>query len=389
MGRKYNCSKLGEGSYADVFELKGKDAKDADELEARGGLIIKVIPFRVTKKGNDDIADLDSITREIQLFRHVDALHGFVRCRGTHIVSGLYPDVLLDAFHAFKATHSPEVAQNPPPPTNPIQLYALLEMNHAGTPIGNLHSISAFQVFDIFWKTAISLAHAERELQFEHRDLHNANICYKSRARDGAIDVPQEVVQEMVEKPDVILGLSQLEVTIIDYTLSRAKVSGEAEEDDVIFDKMEYFDREYTGREEDSESDKRQLRTYAAVRELAIQAEEEAVAMAQLEGREYQALNKYVRFIPKSNVLWLRYLLADLLARGGSGRGACLPGSSRPAKGLQLFLWTVLGQVDEYLNRTTTALLPASADEFIGTAVDKGWLAAGDVAAYQAQVEDE
>ncbi|OCT44078.1 non-specific protein-tyrosine kinase [Cladophialophora carrionii] len=391
IGKKYLCTKLGEGSYADVYELQPKDANEAQELETRGGLIIKVIPFRVESTSKDDIADLDAITREIQLFQTVDALHGFVRCRGIHIVSGAYPDVLLEAFSTFTLTHTAESAQNFDPSVTASRnkpLYAILEMNHAGTPLGKLgrsRPASSFQVFDIFWKTAISLAHAEREVQFEHRDLHNGNICWKSLTGDGQLDVKQEVIEEMEEKPAVILGLSNLEVTIIDYTLSRATVG-----DMTIFDPMKYWDHDYEEVEGDSEGDKRQFKTYAAVRDLVTKAEAEAMALAQLEGADYKAINKYERFVPKSNVLWLKYVLADLLARGGGsggGRGAYVPGSSKAAKKLQLEMWEGLEEVEAYLKGTTATLLPTSADDFIGMAVEKGWLAEGDVAAFKAQTE--
>ncbi|KAJ9609038.1 hypothetical protein H2200_006809 [Cladophialophora chaetospira] len=390
LGKTYLCTKLGEGSYADVYELQAKDPDEAQRLEKRGGLIIKVIPFDVTGTSNDDIADLDSITREIQLFQTVDALHGFVRCRGAHILSGEYPDVLFEAFSNFKDTHTADSAQNIDPRNTASKykpLYAILEMNHAGTSLGKLGQngvASAFQAFDIFWKTAISLAHAEREVQFEHRDLHNANVCYKSLSKDGQLDVEQEVVEDMKEKPAVILGLSNLEVTIIDYTLSRATVGG-----NVIFDPMEYWDHEYKEDPRESAGEERQYKTYAAVRELLISAEAEAMAFAELEGSSYKPINKYERFVPKSNVLWLRYLLAEVLARGGGGgRGGCLPGSSRAAKKLQVEMWETLEEVFAYLNGTTAGLLPASADDFVGTAVEKGWLAEGDVVAYKAQVEE-
>ena len=390
MGKKYLCKKLGEGSYADVYELQAKDLDEAKKLDQCGGLIIKVVPFRITSTGNDDIVDLDAVTREIRLFQTVDALHGFVRCRGTHVVSGGYPDVLLEAFDTFRAVHSANTAQNTQPASTAMgshQLYVILEMNHAGTPLGKLKSTSAFQVFDIFWKTAISLALAEREIEFEHRDLHSSNICWKPQSDNGPMDVEQEVVEEMNGEPDVLLGLSNLQITIIDYTLSRATIPSKEEGQGVIFDPMKYWDIEYVETPRHNETEKRQYRTYSSVRALAIQAEAEAEALAHLEGGEYKAVDKFQRFLPKSNVLWLRYVLAELMSRNGGGRGACLPGSNKAAKGLQLKLWRTLEEVEAYL-KGSTAFLPKSADDFIGMAVEEGWLAAEDVAAFKAQSEE-
>jgi hypothetical protein len=64
-----------------------------------------------------------------------------------------------------------------------------------------------------------------------------------------------------------------------------------------------------------------------------------------------------------------------------------VPGSSKAAKKLQLELWRGLEEVEAYLRGTTATLLPTSADDLIGMAVEKGWLAEGDVAAFKAQTE--
>lgn len=392
IGKKYLCTKLGEGAYADVYELHPKDLEEAKQLKEDGGLIIKVIQFRVTDPSEADvneIADLDAISREIQLFQTFDALHGFVRCRGVHILSGDYPDVLSEAFSNFKKTHTKGSAQNLDPSKTAVSdspLYAMLEMNHAGSAVTRLSQgrvVSAFQVFDVFWKTAVSLAHAEREVEFEHRDLHSGNVCWKSLHNNGQPDVSQDVIEYMEKKPEIILGLSNLEVTIIDYTLSRAVVGNR-----VIFDPMEYWDRDYEEGANENEGEKRQYKVYSVVRELAMGAEAEVMAQARQEGSEYKAINKYERFIPKSNVLWLRNLLVDLLSMRADGRGACVPGSSRAAKKLQMELWGVLEGVVAYLNGTAASALPAGADAFIGMAVEEEWLGEGDVAAYMAQIQE-
>lgn len=374
-----------------MYKLESKDLEAAVGLEQSGGVIVKVIPFQMVSLQTDDIADLDSVMREIKVMQTVDALHGFVRCRGIHIVSGVYPDVFLEAFDAFKGSHSSRSAVNPNPllTAAPQQLYAILEMSDAGSPLGKLRGASAFQAFDIFWKTAISLALAEKEVEFEHRDLHNGNICWKPLRKDGPSDVEEETIQEMTEKPEAILGMSNLDVTIIDYTLSRVTIRSETGDDVVVFDPMEYWEQDFTGEEGGSEIDNHQWRTYAAVREWAKGKEAEAQALATPEDADHKGRDKYARFIPKSNVLWLRYVLADVLARGGGGgRGGSLPGSSRAAKKLQGEVWRTLEEASGYLNGTAAMLLPESADDLVALAVERGWLASADVAAFEAQIRE-
>lgn len=387
IGKKYVCTKLGEGSYADVFKLQPKDFDEAMDLYKRGGLVIKIIPFNIDKSAEDDIEDLESITREVKILQTVDQLHGFTRCRGVHVVSGKYPDVLLEAFDAYKST-DPDEAINPNPieTTTPDQMFVILEMDDAGTPTHRLKTPSAFQSYDVFWQTVMILALAEKGVEFEHRDLHNGNVCYKPLKKGGPIDASEAILGDMTERPEMILGLSNLQITVIDYTLSRARMGEPAENHEIVFDPIEYWEENDSNGQ--SEAEKMQYNTYRKVRDLARSAEAQAQAKAEIEGREYKAKNKYERFLPKSNVMWLGYLLADLLSRSAYGRGASLPGSSRTAKRLQVELWRTLEEVVVYLNGTSPSLLPESADDLLATAVDQGWLSTADMAAFKAQMEE-
>lgn len=384
IGKKYDCTKLGEGAFADVFKLKAKTAEEANELDRYGGLVIKVIPFNIENDAKDEIADLESVTREVRVLQAVDPLHGFARCRGVHVVSGKYPDVLSEAFSLYQTT-DPQEAINPDPTKNmaPEQLYVIIEMNDAGLPLSKLPRMSAFQAFDGFWMSAIILSLAEDKLEFEHRDLHNGNVCFKSRTAD-AVDVAQTTVEDMKEEPEVKLGLSNLAITIIDYTLARAKIS-DGEGELVVFDPILFWDA--NDAEGESKSDAKQYDTYRRVRDWAKTAGEEAEAQAQLDGTEHQPVDKYDRFLPKSNVMWLGYLVTDILLRRKEGRGAYVQGSSRAAKKVQLNMWKTLEAVDAYINKTSPTLLPRSAAELLNVALDQGWLTSADMEGFSAQLE--
>ncbi|KAK6365300.1 hypothetical protein LTS17_011272 [Exophiala oligosperma] len=396
MGRKFVCTKLGEGAYADVFELRPKDAEEAIKVEERGGLVIKVIAFDVEKSREaDDIADLESITREVQLLLALDRMHGFARCRGVHVVSGSYPDVLLEAFRNFKATGSPD-AQNRDPTEvfSSDQTYVLIEMDHAGKCVGSISTLSAFQAYDIFWKTAMILASAEESVEFEHRDLHTGNICCKARARlvngggtatttTTTTDIDENLVQNMTDEPKANLGLSNLHVTVIDYTLSRARIQSETGEQVIIADPIVYWeDNDIVGNDA---SDQRQFNTYRKVRDWAKAVEATTEALAEMqEGEEKKAvIDKYQRFLPKTNVMWLWYLARELLAR----RGRAVAGSSGAARRLQTALWRKLEAVALYLDAVPT-LMPEDVAELLASAVQFGWLRQEDVAAYKAELEE-
>jgi len=368
-----------------VFKLKAKTAEEAIELDRYGGLVIKVIPFNIENDATDEIADLESVTREVRVLQALDLLHGFARCRGVHVVSGKYPDVLSEAFSLYKTT-DPQEAINPDPTSNlpPEQLYVVIEMNDAGCPLSKLSAMSAFQAFDSFWASAMILSMAEHKLEFEHRDLHNGNICFKPREMEAQDDAAQKIVEDMKEAPEVTLGLSNLAITIIDYTLARAKIS-DGEGDMVVFDPIVFWDA--NDAQGECNSDAKQYDTYRKVRDWAKTTEEEAEIQARSGGSEHQTVDKYSRFLPKSNVMWLGYLVTDLLLRRAEGRGAYVQGSSRAAKKLQLKMWKTLEAVDAYINKASPAQLPQSADEFLSIAVERQWLTPGDIEAFSTQLE--
>jgi serine/threonine-protein kinase haspin len=406
MSKKHQVKKIGEGSYADVFELTPIDREETISFAEQGGAVIKVIPFRVDLGKNDtieeqeddthpserskqdDMPTMASVANEVRLLQALNPLHGYVQCRHVRIVSGKYPANLLDAFKEYKATATDAVNVNPAEAYHPNQLYAVVEMDNVGTPICRLKNISAFQAFDIFWSTAIILAHAEREIEFEHRDLHDANICFKPKVWKGPIDVEQALVEEMTTKPLVRLGLSNLKLTIIDYTISRAKIGGE-EDGLVVFDPIEHWERDDIVYDDDDQIVNLQYRTYHRVRELAMAAEAMARAQAELEDTEYVAVEKYSRHLPKSNVLWLAYLVSCLLAKRGVGRAAFVPGSSRAAKELQKDLWGVLEWVKRSIVDSSTTSLTTSAVALVALAAEDGvFLKPEDMAAFEASMAD-
>ncbi|KAK4948104.1 hypothetical protein LTR10_013158 [Elasticomyces elasticus] len=373
--QQYNCTKLGEGGYGEVFEIYSKDPDSATDIERDQGIVLKVVAFGSEQYSIDsDTAKLPAVLREAQLSLALDPLHGFVRCRGISIVCGKYPDILLDAFRTYVDEH-PNDTENDDPDSYPEdQTFMIIEMNHAGASIAKIRTPSAFQAFDIFWETVIILANAEEKLEFEHRDLHIGNICYKPQVRDGPTDLAVETITNPAYDPEVTLGLSKLQVTIIDYSLARAKIGEE-----VLFDPIEHWeeDRLNTG----DEIDLAQFATYRQVRDWA---KVQAAALANVEGTE---VDKYARFLPKTNVVWLSYLVRALLLRRGLAKPATLGNVSESARRLQSDLWGRLEAVADVVGKAPT-LIPGSAADLLATALSSGWLRKADVEAFRARMEE-
>ena len=77
-------------------------------------------------------------------------------------------------------------------------------------------------MWDVFWGVVIALGKGEDDVGFEHRDLHMGNICVSKKHRllnqDGEDDLTRI-------DPNMKLGFTGIETTLIDYTLSRAEIA--------------------------------------------------------------------------------------------------------------------------------------------------------------------
>jgi serine/threonine-protein kinase haspin len=88
----------------------------------------------------------------------------------------------------------------------------------------------------------------------KHRDLHLGNVCIKTTRADGCMEPPSDL-EIMRQSWTSGFGLSTLETTIIDYSLSRAELRTGDNLDEIAaiassdLDKKQIFDA--IGRDED------------------------------------------------------------------------------------------------------------------------------------------
>ncbi|KAK8781307.1 hypothetical protein V5799_017347 [Amblyomma americanum] len=93
-------------------------------------------------------------------------------------------------------------------------MYVLSEFEHGGKSLERFKgSPEMFQ--SVFLQVSFSLAVAERELEFEHRDLHCDNVLLR-RTWD-------ERVRFLLQGREVCLPTAGVRASIIDYTLSRMR----------------------------------------------------------------------------------------------------------------------------------------------------------------------
>ncbi|KAK4697694.1 serine/threonine-protein kinase haspin, partial [Lecanoromycetidae sp. Uapishka_2] len=227
---------------------------------------------------------------------------GFVQLRSATVVKGT-PTPFLEEIFTQWIKQNPEDNQHCDYGENPMWLLA--EMTDAGPDLETLLTkgfpsgkylnkrtkgarLSLEQAWDIFFLTAQALASGEQYARFEHRDLHPGNICIKY------IDQKSRKTSKNTQS---FRPQTNIEVTIIDYTLSRANLT----ESTVLAHSMQ--DKSIFTQKSKNPNDQKQYDMYRWMRDI-------------FEGTPRPKGNtsqRWKAYIPMTNVLWLHHLLSILL----------------------------------------------------------------------------
>ncbi|KAK0621261.1 hypothetical protein B0T17DRAFT_494555 [Bombardia bombarda] len=214
--------KIAEASYAEVYRITNE----------RGTSIIKVVrlesPIKAQTKAQARSGLVDEephseadLQGELLISEWLADIPGFVVYKERYVVRGRAPKALLEThqvFHRRMKRKDPDRLQYYPSPSRYLDetRFLVVELGDAGTALEDFSCTSAGQLWDIFLHTAIALARAEELIRFEHRDLHEGNLCIRQArpAKPKPIDDDDSPCQ---------FGYSGLEITILDYGLSRAQ----------------------------------------------------------------------------------------------------------------------------------------------------------------------
>jgi serine/threonine-protein kinase haspin len=254
----FEVTKIAEASFSEVYRLSSTSATNGIKQES----VLKVVPLktapdaplpcqllnRAIRNREAQMAkelearleedhwrsDVMDVASEVKLLQNTTHIPGFTVFRDLTIVQGRPSASFSFAWKDWNKTRTGDKKSQFPDPSKKTsytdtQLWAVIEMQDAGTDVekmmenGGLTSI--WEVWDVFWGVVVSVAKAEEECRFEHRDLHLGNICVRS-SRAGA-DVLHPIIKDPLKRK---LKFSGLETTVIDYTLSRADIaSGKVE----------------------------------------------------------------------------------------------------------------------------------------------------------------
>ena len=348
-------------------------------LDEYGGCILKIVPLNARSgPGSKKYSAVAKVIREVELLKKLDEVAGFTRFREVHVVQGKYPPAFIDAFRDFK-DRGKDCQNEDPQKFSPTQLYAVIEMDDAGEDLEQLRRPSAFQIYDIFWSIVMLLANAEDEVEYEHRDLHVGNICIKPWAPGGSLDISREVNSSMKVLPKSLLGLSGIRTTIIDYTISRARL--DMEKPNVAYDPMK--DSNMFNSQGKTFEERHQFEAYRHMRTCIDGAEAHA-----LETRlklKKSSVQKWSRFVPRTNVIWLRYILHVLLYRADQHR---LADSCTFSEALQVGMYADFARVIRLLEKETS-LQPNSAKHLLFLAEENGWLHSEDIRLFKQRLAED
>jgi Haspin like kinase domain len=215
------------------------------------------------------------------------------------------------------------------------------------------------------------------------------NICIKPTHPNHALDI-SPTLNTTMQPHDLRpsnFGYSGLRTTIIDYTLSRATSSSSDNTNNnhptILYDPMKALSIfTQTGKTPEQTS---QFSTYRKMRAHALASD--AQSRNEDPSRENKKRDKWERFLPRTNVLWLECLLFTLLYRS---RERVLVGSSEVAGGVQEGIYKGLKRMMGILGGGDSGEReegPGSARQVIEVAHGEGLLTDQDLVAIKESLE--
>lgn len=177
-GDTFTVKKIAEGSYGEVYQLRIKNDISSGtfsksrlaRLKAYRDGVFKIIPLRAQRGvGSKKFTSIQEIVGESQMLKLLDPIPGFARFREIHVVQGRFPTLYQAAWDEYSETmddcFNPDPSKKKSYPDT--QLWAILEMENAGSELEKYKFSSIYQIYDVFWGVAMALARAEQFASFE------------------------------------------------------------------------------------------------------------------------------------------------------------------------------------------------------------------------------
>ncbi|XP_059313371.1 serine/threonine-protein kinase haspin homolog [Lycium ferocissimum] len=266
-------TKVGEGTYGEAFKV--------------GENVCKIVPFDGDFRVNGEIQKKsEELLEEVILSGTLNSLRAheghllnscstFIQTMDMRVCQGHYDASLLKAWEDWDGKHGSE---NDHPKEFPEkQCYVVFVQEHGGKDLESFVLLNFDEARSLLSQITLALAVSEAAYEFEHRDLHWGNILLSRKGLD--------TVQFSLEGRDIHVRTYGLSVSIIDFTLSRINTG-----EDILFLDLSSDPELFEGPKGDKQSD-----TYRKMRDVT--------------GEFWEGS------FPKTNVLWLQYLVDILLLK--------------------------------------------------------------------------
>lgn len=225
----YSVQKIAEASFAEVYRIIERPSACIGRTPRSS--ILKVM--RLQSRRDQPSMELNTAGRvedvvsEIRIMNALTVIPGYVKFKEAYIVQGFTVPYLTKAWEDH--AKAGEAYFPHPGSYTEKSLFLVIELGDAGTTLDDYQLKNVDEAWDIFLGTVLALAKAEDFLTFEvsfyrysysspsvnqkqHRDLHESNICVST--------IGTATPRSPGSPPKY--GNAGLEVTLIDYGLSRA-----------------------------------------------------------------------------------------------------------------------------------------------------------------------
>ncbi|OBT70570.1 hypothetical protein VF21_10436 [Pseudogymnoascus sp. 05NY08] len=202
-----------------------------------GSSILKILALRPPRgpgSRRETACKVEDVLSEVAILDLVTDVGGFVVFRGVFVARGGVPAGVVRAWEGWNdkppgADATAEESESwdegygrsafpHPSKYHKDQLFLVLELGDAGKDLEHYKLTTREDLWDVFLGTTMALATGEDLFGFEHRDLHEGNICLRRAA--PASRIPPSTSTSSAS--ELRSGFSGLEITLLDYTLSRA-----------------------------------------------------------------------------------------------------------------------------------------------------------------------
>ncbi|KAL6495024.1 hypothetical protein OROGR_030943 [Orobanche gracilis] len=266
-------TKVGEGTYGEAFKV--------------GNNVCKIVPFGGDVRVNGEVQKKpEELLEEVVLSCTLNHLRGhkgvasnscttFIQTLDLRVCQGYYDPALISAWEDWDGKHGSE--NDNPKDFSADQCYVVFVQEHGGRDLESFVLLNFDEARSLLVQVTLALAVAEAALEFEHRDLHWGNILLSRK--DSA------TLQFILEGKNLQVKTFGLLMSIIDFTLARINTG-----EDILFLDLSSDPELFEGPKGDKQAD-----TYRKMRDVTDECWEGS--------------------FPKTNVLWLQYLVDILLLK--------------------------------------------------------------------------